>query len=219
MKIYRSLTLDMETGAILCEDSFDYSGPLALAKGAAAGNDVANQRLAGSWASPLEQQSQSIQSTLLPFFNQEMLNPQGFNPQTMGEMNTAGGQVASGQVGQAAQAAKLAGARTGNLAGTNAAIDQAARNGMQAETGNALNVNLANQKLKTAQQQAGVSGLSGLTSEDIQAALNSINASSGASNAWSSANNSAWGPFESILSAGSKIAGAAAGNPNGAFGG
>jgi len=199
MKIYRSLTLNMETGAVLCEDSYDYSGPVALAKGAAAGNDIANQKLAGSWASPLEQQSQSMQSTLLPFFNQEMLNPQGFNPQTMGEMNTVGGQVASGQVGQAAQAAKLAGARTGNLAGTNAAIDQAAREGMKSQSGNALDVNLENQKLKTAQQQAGVSGLSGLSNEDLQAALNSINAASGASNAWSSANTSAWGPFNQIF--------------------
>lgn len=200
MRIVINPVLDMETLEWVGNDGvYSYDGPVTLAKGAAAKQDLANQKTASNWASPLMQQAQSEQQTLLPFFNQELLNPQGFNPQTLGEMTTASGQSTSSALGNAAQQARLNAARTGNMASLPGVIDEAARSAMKTGSNNALDINLKNQELKNAQQQAGVSGLNGLSNEDIQAALNSLNAASGASQAWGSANQSAWGPFNSIF--------------------
>src|ERR1700761_747802 len=139
MKIYTLLSIDIETGRTLAEESHEYSGPVALAKGdAAKGDALTNAQTGQQGYGTLFNEGQQTQGEVLPFLNQEITNPQGFGQQQLNAMNTATGQATSGGLSAATQAAKLNAARTGNPAAQSAIIANAARSGENAQSNAAL---------------------------------------------------------------------------------
>ena len=94
MKIYTLLSIDIETGRTLAEESHEYSGPVALAKGdAAKGDALTNAQTGQQGYGTLFNEGQQTQGEVLPFLNQEITNPQGFGQQQLNAMNTATGHI------------------------------------------------------------------------------------------------------------------------------
>ena len=93
MKNYRSITLDMQTGKILHEDSYDYTGPVSLCKGDSTAKQseqqqaAFNQTLRQSFATRFATQN-DILSKLNGVFSGIVANPQGFTPTTLAALNT-----------------------------------------------------------------------------------------------------------------------------------
>lgn len=200
MKIYTLLSIDIETGRTLAEESHEYSGPVALAKGdAAKGDALANAQTGQKGYGTLFGEGQADQDAVLPFLNQEVTNPQGFGQPTLNAITTATGQATSGALSNADQQAKLQAARTGNPAAQSAIIANAARTGENAQSNANLDTNIQNAELKQKQQQSGAAGLMDLTGMDTNAALGDLGLSNGAINAWSGANKSAGNLWQNAI--------------------
>jgi len=150
------------------------NSPVLMNKNSGVDAAEANNATANSLQNTFAQQGQAEQAQVLPFLNQEMLNPQGFGQQGVNELQTAGGQAVSGAVGNANQAANLRASRSGNASSTGAIIDAASRGGMQQQSNNALGINTANLQEKLAQQQAGEQGIASLSSGNIGESLQSL---------------------------------------------
>jgi hypothetical protein len=200
MKTGHYATFDMETLEWLERPLSDYEGDVALAKGnAAKGDALTNAQTGQQGYGTLLGEGQADQSTLLPFLNQEITNPQGFGQQELNAMTTATGQATSGALSGAEQQAKLQGARTGNPAAQSAIIANAARTGENANSNAQLGVQEANANLKQKQQQQGEAGLQSLTGLDTNAALSDLGLSNQAIGEWSGANKSAGNLWQNAL--------------------
>lgn len=162
MKIYRSLTIDIETGQRLAEDSYEYQGPLALcdraAQGAArtAGNNAANAA-AGYGAT-----ASTVGSSLIPYYAQQLYHPSGMSSQDIGAqlaaaMGGSGGST-SGLTGQA----NLRAARSNNPEGFSSALDAAARERGQANAKASEGIAARNANVKLQQQSQAARGLGSL---------------------------------------------------------
>ena len=122
-------------------------------------------------ANALFGQSQGIQSTLTPFFQNEMYNPQGFGPSTLSQIMTQEGQGAAGALGGARQSAMDIGARTGNLAAIPQLIGGANKAGVGQMSNLAGSLGIANANERMQQVQQGAAGLSGIMGHDMSGAL------------------------------------------------
>lgn len=140
----------------------------------AKGTDKQNAATGQEWGSQYNQEGQDTLGAVSPFLKNEMTDPTGLGPQTVAEMKTQGGQIASGGVGAATEAANLRASRTGNTAATSGIIDAAARAGMGTESGVASGVDIENAKLKEQQRQAGAGGLESLYGKETANALSSL---------------------------------------------
>jgi hypothetical protein len=112
-------------------------------------------------------QSQGIQNSLTPFFQNEMYNPQGFGPTTLSSIMTQEGQGTAGALGGARQSAMDIGARTGNLSAIPQLIGGANKAGVQQMSNLSGQLGIANANERMSQQQAGASGLSGIMGHDL----------------------------------------------------
>lgn len=166
---------------------------------AASAQALNNAKTAGAWASPLMAEGQSEFGPLNSFFQQEAYNPQGFGQQALNQMTTQAGQSTAAALGTAEEQQRLAQARSGTASSANPATDAYIRRALSANANTGLDIGLQNNQLKQQQQQAGIAGLSGLSQEEIQTALNSIAASNGGVQAWSSAQQANPGAFSQIL--------------------
>lgn len=158
-----------------------YDGPVADFKGAS-GTEQANEKTAQNWANTNNANASQIQGEMLPFYQSEVTNPQGFGQQTLNEMGTSAGQATSGAVGGAIDAAKLNASRRGNTGNISSIIDATTRAGGKMNADSALDVALKNAQLKQAQQQSGIAGMGGLESQDVNASLSSLGLSNTAAN-------------------------------------
>lgn len=181
-KITINPVLDMDTLQWVGNDGvYFYDGPVAGFKGASS-TEKTNEQTAQNWANTNNANASQIQGEILPFYQNEVTNPQGFGQQTLNEMGTTAGQATAGTVGGAIDAAKLSGSRRGNTANTSAIIDAATRAGGKMNSESALDVALKNDQLKQAQQQSGIAGMGGLESQDVNASLSSLGLSNTAAN-------------------------------------
>lgn len=110
-----------------------------------------------------------IFSSLNPFFQQEMTNPQGYSPQDLNAMRTGSSQALGGSTAGITGQGNLTAARTRNSAGITSALDSAARGAQQQGSQNELAIEGANANLKQQQQQAGAAGEAGLFGENLGA--------------------------------------------------
>lgn len=171
-------------------------------KSSAASNQaLGNAQTSGAWASPLMSQGTSQLAPLNSFFQQEAYNPQGFGQQALNQMTTQAGQNTAGALGTAEEQQNLNQARSGTASSANPAVDSYIRRALSANANTGLDIGLQNNQVKQQQQQAGIAGMQGLSQEEIQTALNSIAASNGGVQAWSSAQQANPGAFSQILGA------------------
>lgn len=126
---------------------------------------------AGAQGSQLFGQGEGIQSTLTPFFQSELYNPQGLGAQTLSSMMTEEGQDVAGALGGARQTATNLASRTGNLAAIPSIIRSADKAGINQLSDLTSRLGIENAMAKMGQQSAGAAGLSGMMGEDISGSI------------------------------------------------
>lgn len=134
-----------------------------------------------------------------PTLENEVANPQGFSPADEASMETGAMQTAGGtQAGAVGQGGLLA-ARTGNAGGAARAVSDASRGAGEQLSKSLLGVRGANAKLKSEQQQQGISGLEGLTNTETGASNTALADVAPLTQANTAAINASYDPFTDIL--------------------
>src|SRR5690348_6118108 len=101
----------------------------------------------------------SLEDTLIPQYESEITNPQGFGNSSLNAMNTAAQQSTGGATAGAVGAMARAAARTRNRGGYQAGADEAVRSGQREGSQRAVEIQGENAKLKEAQREGGLAGL------------------------------------------------------------
>lgn len=173
MRISTLVVIDIQTGAILRQDSFAYEGPIALVKGP---SDLQKQvgNTDYSTAGGAQGIASGINQTLIPTLTNEAENPQGFGQLGLNELNTETGQNVAGQLGAGKEAALLKASRTGNPNTSSSIIDALTRSGMTQMSKNAQTGALSNLQAKLQQQQSGISGLERIQGQEQNDALSAL---------------------------------------------
>ena len=137
-------------------------------------NLLAEQGTANDMANQYNSQALGISSALTPTLTAQMVNPQGYNPTTMGQMQTAAEQSAGGGNAAAAGQAGLRAARTRNAGSEQAATAEGSRNAGQELSQVNAGIQTNNANLKAKQQAGAESGLGSLYGEDVNAGNNAL---------------------------------------------
>jgi hypothetical protein len=192
LRITTYAVYNIETGELLERESYEYSGPLALADRGA--NKQAKQAagVAQGVAGQERTGANQIGSSLIPGLEQEANNPTGYTPAETNNMLVAGEQGAGGATsGITGEGAQMA-AKTRNAGGYGAALDQAARDKTQALSNNALGVANKSANLAQEKQQSAQGKLAGLYGTDTSAMLSSMGLQTGDINAEINADKTGW---------------------------
>jgi hypothetical protein len=171
MKIYRSLTIDSDTLAIIAEDSYEYDGSIWLADKKAQSAARGAEKTTAGTATGYGSAATGVGSTLVPELTKEATNPTGINPTDLNAMRVGSAQGAGGAAGSLANEGVLSAARsrnTGSLAGT---LGEIARSKTRAASEGELGIQSMNAKLKEQQRQAGLKGLESVYGTDVAAQL------------------------------------------------
>jgi len=140
----------------------------------------------------LASNANSLYGTLAPELTQEVMNPRGFTPTEKAAMNTAGRQSAGGSMAGAVGQGGLKAARTRNAGGSDAAIQESARNAGEEASNAALKTEMADTGLKEHERESGLSGLEGLTNSQTGASIGALGIVPQAVNADTNAQNASW---------------------------
>jgi hypothetical protein len=180
MRVHTKTVWDIETGRVLADEGYEYSGPLELCDpgGGIRKQDEANS-ISGQGISQTGQNNAAgLYGTLNPALTTMAVNPQGINPADMAKIQTSNMQTAGGANSGAVGQGSLLAARTKNAGTADSAI---AKSG-EAASQNLSKANLAtqneNQQLKTQQQQTGLKGLGSLYGTNESTAIHGLDASS-----------------------------------------
>lgn len=133
-----------------------------------------------------------LYSQILPQFQQEVNNPQGFSPTDLAKMRTGAEQSTGGAVAGAVGQGELEASRRRNAGGFAPALDEAAREGSQALSQTNLSIDERNALLKEAQRQAGLAGETGLYGTQNEDVLRALGLGTNAVNAGTAAGQSGW---------------------------
>jgi hypothetical protein len=156
------------------DESFDYSGPLALADRSAQAQAKNAANTAGANAADYGATAKGVNTFLQPTLERDVTNPVGFTPTETNNMLVAGEQGAGGATAGIAGAAGLNAMRTRNSGALSGVLDQAARTKQQQLSENALNVQNQSAKLAQAKRAAALGGLQGLYGTDVGAQMKSM---------------------------------------------
>jgi len=192
MQITTKLVLDMNTGAVLEHEFYEYEGPLALcdrAAQAAAKNAAAT---AGGVAAGDQSAAGTEHSTLDPFFRREMSAEHLFTPGQTDELLTAAGAGGGAVAGSEAAALNRNAAATNNPSALTKSLQDVARDRMKSAAGSSEAI--AGQDVLGAKQlnQQGAAGEAGLFSTDTDAALKAMGLQNNAINTQIEAGKSGW---------------------------
>jgi hypothetical protein len=192
LKIYDSLTIDIESGQILEEDSYDYSGPLLLCDRSLnqAGKNAATT--ATTTGGNEGAQANQIGSSLIPGLEQQANNPTGFSPTDLNNQTVAAEQSTGGANSAITGEAGLHAGRTHNAGGYAGALDEAARDKSRTLSSDALGVQNQNAQLKQTKQHEAQQQLQGLYGTDTSAMIGSMGLVPKDIDAAATANQSGW---------------------------
>lgn len=174
----------------------------------ARGNDQAKQAAttAQNMSQGYNSNANALFGTLAPELTQQVRNPTGLSPTQRASMTTAGMQTAGGSMAGAVGQGALQAARTRNAGGSDAAIQESARNAAQANGNTALKTELADAELKEKNRQGALSGMGGLLGGQTSASIGALGQVAPNINANTQAENASWNwmqPFNSVLGAAS----------------
>lgn len=191
MFITTKLTVDLDTGAVLEREGYEYDGPLALCDRAAhsTAQNIGNQATAG--AQDYGTNAAAIGTPLKGFYTGLATAPPGFGANLPGMMGNAAANAAA-NTGNARQSAQLRAMRTGNAAGQGGVDVAAAQTGGQNETGAIQGILGQNAQLQQQQMQTGLAGLAGLYGTNVNAQLGMLGAGNNAADAMANASKSGW---------------------------
>lgn len=171
MKIIRSISWDIETGAELERDDFFYEGSLELC-GPSQAELTAQQQAAqesqdlqADFKSQFKEQQGLLNNFLIPQLEGMVNNPQGFGATALADMNANLVNTVGQQAKNANQTAN-ANFDTNNMAGLPSGVQQVIKAQIASGAGNQVaqgsnQIQLANAQEQTQQQQFGLQGLAG----------------------------------------------------------
>lgn len=116
-------------------------------------------------------QGQTAQNALTPYYQQQMINPQGLGATTIQQMLTRSGQGIAGAEGAARQTGVDLAARTGNTSAIPSIVGSANKAGMIQQSNAGNNIAIQNSMEKLNQQQQGATGMNSLFNTDTKSAL------------------------------------------------
>lgn len=173
MKIYNRIVVDIETGKVLEEDSFEYSGPVALAIREAEQQANLAGVQAGITAGTYGSNAANVNANLTPFLTRQMTNPSGMSQRDIGSQLTQGLAGAGGSTSGLTGAANKMGMTTRNPNGFASALDEAARLRDKTSAGVGVDVAANNAKVKLGQQQQATEGLGSMYGTNVKGQLES----------------------------------------------
>jgi hypothetical protein len=147
---------------------------------------------AGGVATQEGSNANQINSTLVPYEEQQLLHPTGYTPEQLNNQLVGGEQGAGGAAGGITGEANLESARTRNSGGFSNALDKAARTKEQVLSGNSLGVANEDAKLQQEKQQQAAGVLQGSAGTDTEAMLKSMGIQTGDINTQIAAGKSGW---------------------------
>lgn len=179
MRIHTKTVWDIESGRVLADESFEYSGPLETCnpKSGVKSDDFNNSATGLGISQTGQQNAASLYGTLSPTLSTMATNPQGINPADMAKIQTSNMQTAGGANSGAVGQGSLLSARTKNAGTADAAIAKSGEAASQNLSSANLKAQNENQQLKTQQQQTGIKGLSSLYGTNVGESLGGLNAS------------------------------------------
>jgi hypothetical protein len=167
MRVHTRTVWDIETGRVLEDESYEYSGPVELCNG---GSGVKKDAFASYGTAT--NNANSLYGTLDPTLTTMATNPQGINPADMAKIQTSNMQTAGGANAGAVGQGSLLAARTKNAGTADAAIAKSGENASQTLSRANLGTQIENQGLKQQQQKEGVQGLESLYGTNVGAGEN-----------------------------------------------
>lgn len=194
MRVHTKTVLDIETGRVVEDESFEYSGPVESCNpgsGVKAG-DLKNAGIARNMSQTGQNNASSLYGTLNPTLSTMATNPQGINPADMAKIQTSNMQTAGGANAGAVGQGSLLSARTKNAGTADAAIAKSGEAASQGLSRANLAAQNENQGIKNAQQSEGLKGLQNLYGSNESAALGGLNASDAALRDAGSASPTVW---------------------------
>ncbi len=162
MKIYTRIVLDLETGAILEQESYDYDGPIDRLDRALQQKDTSAAGTAGTAAGTAGATAAGIGANLVPYQTQQMLHPAGESQRDIGAQLTQSLAGTGGATAGLTGAADKMSATTRNPMGFSSALDAAARARDKGGAQAGADVAAENVKVKLGQQADASKGLAGL---------------------------------------------------------
>lgn len=141
-----------------------------------------NAGIAQGNANQLYNQGQGVGSFITPQLESEAVNPEGYTPQQLAYMNTAGQQSEGGSTAGITGQANLQAARTRNAGGFQGAIGSGSRAATKNLSQLALQTQTAQAQLQQQQKQQALKALQQLYGTDISDSLGYLNSSDTAIN-------------------------------------
>jgi len=192
MRIHTCTVWDIETGAVLSDECYEYSGPLALADRSIAKQAGENANTAGATAGGFGSAALGIAGPLTGELQREAADPIGYTPEQTNAQLVAGEQGAGGANASIAGTAGLAAGRTRNSAALSGVLDAAARAKTQQLSQNALNVQNRSADLGIQRQDAAQRQLAGLYGTNVNAQLGAMGIQNQDLNTELTANRQGW---------------------------
>jgi hypothetical protein len=141
-----------------------------------------NAGIAQGNANQLYGQGQGVGSFITPQLESEAVNPEGYTPQQLAYMNTAGQQSVGGSTSGITGTANLEAARTRNAGGFQGAIGSGSRAASKNLSQLALQTQMGQAQLQQQQKQQALQALQSLYGTDISDSLGYLNSSDTAIN-------------------------------------
>lgn len=129
---------------------------------------------AGNTATQEQSNANQINSTLMPYEEQQLEHPTGYSPEQLNDMLVGSQQGAGGADSGITGEANLESARTRNTSGFSNALDKAARTKEQNLSENTLGIQNQNSQLEQQKQEQAAGSLQGLEGTDTNAMLSSM---------------------------------------------
>jgi hypothetical protein len=182
MRIHTRTVFDIETGQLLFDESYEYSGPFESCNPGSGvkSDDFANSTTGNNISKTAGNNAASLYGTLSPTLSTMATNPQGINPADMAKIQTSSMQTAGGANSGAVGQGSLLAARTKNAGTADAAIAKSGEAASQNLSKANLSTQNENQQVKQQQQKEGLQGLNSLYGTNTSAELGGLNASNNA---------------------------------------
>lgn len=174
MRVYTRVEIDILSGKVLDACWHEYAGPLALCDRQLTAQGEQAAKGATATAGQLGGQAAGIYGNLVPRLESEAVNPQGFGPFGLAQMETAAESTAAGATGAAQERARLNAMRTNNAAGLGSTEAAAAQGGARAAGSAVQGILAQNAQLKAQQQLEANKQLGGILGEETGAQVQAL---------------------------------------------
>lgn len=212
MKIHTFIEIDIASGHVDHDESFNYTGPVALCDRSLTARGKEAQQQAAQAASGYGGEAATAYGAAEPTLARWTTSPPGYGPQGLGTMETRTVQAAKSGAGAAEEAARLRALRTGNEAMLGGLESAQAEGGARAAGSAVQDILAKNEMLKEQQRMAGMKGLTGLYGEGMRGNIGAMGIEPSAINAATAAQKVGWlQNLEGIMAMGQGLGAGASG--------